>query len=203
MKSPELWFEPVGTSGSRQMFRFFGRTSEAVVVDSLFVVLENDSYDIPVYGRDGVVRDTLRPTIVPEPTPLSRSQAEFARQAILDFHDLDLGSTRGEVERMLTAMGLPEYLPPYGRLSLGYPNHPPVTAADGLVWALRYGGVPRENAEPDGLEWFVFRPSAGQIATLASPDDVVLFDVAGDLAVVLRRTELDEEIVELRRIVGR
>ncbi len=78
MKGPELWFEPVGTAGSRQMFRFFGRTSAAVVVDSLLVVLENDSYDIPVYGSDGVVRDTLRPAIVPEPTPLSRSQAEFA-----------------------------------------------------------------------------------------------------------------------------
>ena len=32
---------------------------------------------------------------------------------------------------------------------------------------------------------------------------VVLVDVADDLAAVLRRTELDEEIVELRRIRGR
>lgn len=203
MKSSELWFEPVGTRGSRQMFRFFGRTSGAVVVDSLFVVLENDSYDIPVYGRDGVVRDTLRPVVVPEPKPLTRSEAEFARQALLDFHDLDLGSTRGEVERMLTDMGLPEHLPPYGRLSLAYPNHPPVTAADGLVWALRYGGMPRADGEPAGPEWFVFQPGVGQIATLSSPDDVVLVDVAGDLAAVVRRTELDEEIVELRRIVNR
>ena len=203
MKGPELWFEPVGTTGSRQMFRFFGRTSAAVVVDSLLVVLENDSYDILVYGSDGVVREALRPAIVPEPTPLSRSQAQFARQALLDFHDLDLASTIGEVERMLTAMGLPEHLPPYGRLSLGYPNHAPVTAADGLVWALRYGGIPREGADLDGPEWFVFKPGVGQIATLSSPDDVVLYDVAGDLAAVLRRTELDEEIVELRRIVGR
>ena len=104
---------------------------------------------------------------------------------------------------MLSAMGLPEHLPPYGRLSLGYPNHPPVTAADGLVWALRYGGLPRQGIEPDGPEWFVFQPGAGQIATLSSPDDVILFDVAGDLAAVLRRTELHEEIVELRQIVGR
>ena len=101
------------------------------------------------------------------------------------------------------AMGLPEHLPPYGWLSLGYPDRPPVTVADGLVWALRYGGFPREGADPEGPEWFVFRPGAGQIATLSSPDDVVLVDVAGDLAAVLRRTELDEEIVELRRIMGR
>lgn len=203
MKSSEMWFEPVGTTGSRQMFRFFGRSSAVAVVDSQFVVLENDSYDIPLYGSDGVVRDTLRPAVVPEPTPLPPSQAEFARQAILDFHERDLGSTRGEVERMLRAMGLPDYLPPYGRLSLAYPNHQPVTTADGLVWALRYGGIPRADADPDGPEWFVFEPGAGQIATLSSPDDVVLVDVAGDLAAVLRRTELDEEIVELRRIVGR
>ncbi len=139
--------------------------------------------------------------MVPEPTPLGAREADFARRTLLD--SWDLGSVRGEVERMLTAMGLPEHLPPYGWLSLGYPDRPPVTVADGLVWALRYGGFPREGADPEGPEWFVFRPGMGQIATLSSPDDVVLVDVAGDLAAVLRRTELDEEIVELRRIVGR
>ena len=201
MTGPEGWYEPVGIAGTRQMFRLFGRVTEAVVIDSLFVVVEYDSYDIPVYGRDGVVRDTLRPAIVPEPTPLRVQEADFARRTLLDTWDL--GSGRGEVERMLTAMGLPEHLPPYGWLSLGYPDRPPVTVADGLVWALRYGGFPRQGIEPDGPEWFVFRPGMGQIATLSSPDDVILLDVAGDLAAVLRRTELDEEIVELRRIAGR
>ena len=198
---PETWYEPLGRAGRRQMFRLFGRASEALVLDSLVVVVENDSYDIPVYGRDGVVRDTLRPAVVPEPTPLPRDQADFIRETLLDAWDL--GDRRGEVERLVEAMGLPEYLPPYGWLSLGYPNRPPVSVADGLVWALRYGGIPREGAGPDGPEWFVFEPGVGQIATLSAPDDVILYDVVGDLAVVLRRTDLDEEIVELRRIVGR
>lgn len=201
MAGPETWYEPIGRAGSRQMFRLFGRASEALVLDSLVVVVENDSYDIPVYGRDGVVRDTLRPASVPEPTLLPGDRAEFIRETLLE--SWDLGDTRGEVERMLSAMGVPESLPPYGWLSLGYPDRPPVTAADGLVWALRYGGVPREGAEPDGPEWFVFEVGVGQIATLSSPDDVILHDVAGDLAAVLRRTDLDEEIVELRRVVGR
>lgn len=201
MASPETWYEPFGRAGSRQMFRFFGRASAAVAIDSLFLVLENDSYDIPVYGRDGIVRDTLRPAMVPEPTPLLRSRADFIQQTILDAWDL--GDSRGEVERMLTDMGSPEHLPPYGWLSLGYPNRPPVTVADGLVWALRYGGIPREDGGTDGPEWFVFEVGEGQIATLSSPDDVILYDVMGDLAAVLRRTALDEEIVELRRIVGR
>ena len=201
MAGPETWYEPFGNAGRRQMFRFFGRVSEALVIDSLFVVVENNSYDIPVYGRDGVARDTLRPSVAPEPTPLPRDNVEFIRQTLLD--SWDLGDGRGEVEGLLDAMGLPEYLPPYSWLSLGYPNRPPMTVADGLVWALRYGGFPQEDADPDGPEWFVFKPGVGQIATLSSPDDVVLYDVAGDLAAVLRRTELDEEIVELRRIVGR
>ena len=201
MAGPETWYEPFGNGGSSQMFRFFGRVTEALVLDSVVLVLENDSYDIPVYGRDGVVRDTLRPAVVPAPTPLPIDQVEFIRESLLD--SWDLGDLRGEVEDMLEAMGMPESLPPYGWLSLGYPNRPPVTAADGLVWALRYGGIPREGAEPEGPEWFVFEPGVGQIATLSSPDDVVLYDVAGDLAAVLRRTDLDEEIVELRRIVGR
>ena len=201
MAGSELWYEPVGTTGMRQMLRLFGRITHAAVVDSLFVVVENDSYDIPVYGSDGVARDTLRPAIVPDPTPLRPEEAEFARRILLDSQDL--GSSRAVVEGMLDAMGLPEHLPPYGRLSLSTPNHHPVTAADGLVWALRYGGLPRERADDEGLEWYVLRPGTGQIATLSSPDDVALVDVAGDLAAVLRRTELDEEIVELRRIVGR
>jgi len=201
---PEVWYEPVGTTGMRQMMRFFGRVSQVVVVDSVFAVLENDSYDIPVYGRDGAVQDTLRPALMPEPTPLPQAQAEFARQSLLDFHSTDMGSTRGVVENMLAAQGFPAYLPPYGRLSLARPHHPPVAAADGLVWALRYGGIPREGAEePDGTEWYVFQPGNGQIATLTSPDVVILVDVAGDLAAVVRHTELNEEIVELRRIVGR
>ena len=201
MKGPETWYEPFGNGGSSQMFRFFGRATEALVLDSLVVVLENDSYDIPVYGRDGIVRDTLRPAVVPERVPLAGLRVDFIQQALLD--SWDLGDGRDEVERMLTDMGIPRYLPPYGWLSLGSPNRPPVTVADGLVWALRYGGIPREDTEPDGPEWFVFEVGKGQIATLSSPDDVILYDVAGDLAAVLRRTELDEEIVELRRIVGR
>ncbi len=201
MAGPETWYEPFGRAGSRQMFRFFGRVSEALVLDSLVVVVENDSYDIPVYGRDGAVRDTLRPAVVPEPTPLPGDQVEFIRETVLD--SWDLGDRRGGVEGLLDAMGLPESLPPYGWLSLGYPNRPPATVADGLVWVLRYGGIPREGADPHGPEWFVFEVGVGQIAALSSPDDVVLLDVAGDLAAILRRTDLDEEIVELRRIVGR
>ena len=203
MAGPEIWYEPMGTTRMRQMMRFFGRVSHAAVVDSLFVVLENDSYDIPVYGADGVVRDTLRPAVMPDPTPLTRSQADFFQQVVLDSWDAELGSGRGEVERSLAAMGPPEHLPPYGWLSLMSPHHSPMTAADGLVWALRYGGLPREDGGVDGPEWFVLKPGVGQIATLSSPDNVVLVDVAGDLAAVVRRTELDEEIVELRRIVGR
>ncbi len=201
MAGTEVWYEPVTTTGWRQMLRFFGRVTHVAVIDSLFVVVENDSYDIPVYGSDGVARDTLRPAIVPDPTPLPAEEAGFARRAVLDSYDL--GSTRSVVEGMLDAMGVPEHLPPYGRLSLSAPDHRPVTVADGLVWGLRYGGIPRAGAEPDGPEWFVFEVGVGQIATLSSPDDVVLVDVAGDLAAVLRHTELDEEIVELRRIVGR
>lgn len=80
----------------RQMSRLFGRISGVAVIDSLFVVLENDSYDIPVYGPDGVVRDTLRPAVVPDPTPLTRAEADLSRQFLLD--SWDLGPAQAEVE---------------------------------------------------------------------------------------------------------
>ncbi|MXX55224.1 MAG: hypothetical protein F4Z44_05485, partial [Gemmatimonadetes bacterium] len=102
MAGPETWYEPFGNGGSSQLFRFFGRVTAALIIDSLVVVLENDSYDIPVYGSDGVVRDTLRPAVVPEPMSLPREKVDFILESLLD--SWDLGDTRGEVERMLTAM---------------------------------------------------------------------------------------------------
>ena len=201
MVGPERYFEPSGRGGVRQMSRPFGRATGVAVVDSIFVVMDNDSYAISVYGRDGAQSETLMPEPVPPMTPLKQSDIEWVREGILA--DADEGLVRF-VEGMIRATGFPEHLPAYGWLTLERGDHrPPLIVADGFVFALRYGGIESASGEIAGPEWFVFRPGEGHVATLTSPDDVRLLDLKGDLAAVLRKTELGEEVVELRRVLGR
>lgn len=198
---PERYFEPWGRGGVRQMFRLFGRDTGIGVVDSVFVVMDNDSWEISVYDGDGVQLERLIPDPVPPMTPLTPSSVEAARERVLADAD---ESVERFMEGMLRATGSPDHLPPYGWLSVEPGDRrPPLIVADGLVLALRYGGI---ESNLDGVaksEWFVFRPGEGQVASLTSPDDVRLLDLRGDLAAVLRRTEFGEEVVELRRVLGR
>ena len=198
---PERYFEPWGRSGAQTMFRFFGRATGIGVLDSLFLVMDNESYAISVYGHDGAELDALVPVAVPARVPLNQSDIEAVRERVLA--DADKGLERF-FDGMLHAVGFPDHLPPYGWLSVEPGGtRPPLIVADGSVFALLYGGLQTASGNVAGPEWFVFRPGEGHVATLTSSDDVRLLDLRGDLAAVLRKTELGEEVVELRRIVGR
>ena len=199
MVGPERYFEPSGRGGVQQMSRPFGRATGVAVVDSIFVVMDNDSYAISVYGRDGAQSETLMPEPVPPMTPLKQSDIESVREGLLAGAD-------ERVERFVEGMfraGSPDHLPPYGWFTLERADRPPLIVADGFVFALRYGGIESASGEVAGPEWFVFRPGEGHVATLTSRDDVRLLDLTGDLAAVVRKTELGEEVVELRRVLGR
>ena len=198
---PETYFEPWGRGGVQQMSRPFGRVTGVGVVDSVFVLMDNDSHAVSVYGRDGVQLETLEPHRPPPMAPVMQNDIELVRQRLLADAD---ERTKRFVEGMIRTTGFPDHLPPYGWLALEPgARRPPLIVADGLVFALRYGGIESTAGEVTGPEWFVFRPGEGHAATLTSPDDVRLLDLAGDLAAVLRKTELGEEVVELRRVVGR
>ena len=199
MVGPERYFEPSGRGGVQQMSRPFGRATGVAVVDSIFVVTNNDSYAISVYGRDGAQSETLMPDPVPPMTPLKQSDIEWAREGLLAGAD-------ERVERFVEGMfraGFPDHLPPYGWFTLERTHRPPLIVADGFVFALRYGGIESGSGEVAGPEWFVFRPGEGHVATLTSADDVRLLDLTGDVAAVVRKTELGEEVMELRRVLGR
>jgi len=198
---PERYFEPWGRGGVQQVSRPFGRVTGLGVVDSVFLVMDNESHAISVYGRDGVQLGTLEPNPVPPLTPVRQNDIEWVRGKLLADADERL---RRLVEGMIRATGLPDHLPPYGWLALEPgARRPPLIVADGLVFALRYGGTESVAGGIASPEWFVFRPDEGHVATLTSPDDVRLLGLAGDLAAVLRETELGEEVVELRRVHGR
>ena len=198
---PERYFEPWGRGGVRQMSRLFGRDTGIGVVDSVFVVMDNESWAISVHGSDGAQLETLLPDPVPQMTPLMQGSIEAARDRVLADAD---ESVERFVAGMLRTTGLPDHLPPYGWLSVEQGDRrPPLIVADGFVLALRYGGIESANDEVASSEWFVFRPGEGQVASLTSSDDVRLLDLRGDLAAVLRRTEFGEEVVELRQVLGR
>lgn len=197
---PERYFAPWGRGGTQTRFLPFGRATGIGVLDSLFVVMDNDSYAIAVYDRDGAELDVLLPVPVPERVPLKQSEIESVRERLLAASE---GFERF-IDGMWQAVGFPPHLPPYGWLSVGQGDtRPPLIVADGFVFALLYGGMQTATGDVAGPEWFVFRPGDGHVATLTSSDDVRLLDIRGDLAAVLRKTELGEEVVELRRVLGR
>ena len=197
---PERYYE-TDERGLTQAFPLFGRATGIGVVDASFVVMDNESYAISVHGRDGAWLETLVPDPLPPPVPLRQADIESVRDAILA--DANERSKRF-LERMLRAAASSEHLPPYGWLWLERGDRrPPLVVADGFVFALRYGGIASAGGGIAGPEWFVFRPGEGHVATLTSPDNVRLLDLRGGLAAVLRTTELGEEVVELRRVLGR
>ncbi len=66
------------------------------------------------------------------------------------------------------------------------------------VWLQKFGG----GQETEATEWVVVDPSGGNIRATASLDaEVELLGGSDSLAVVLVRTELDEEFVQVRRIL--
>ena len=66
------------------------------------------------------------------------------------------------------------------------------------VWLQKFGG----GQETEATEWVVVDPSGGNVRATASLDaEVELLGGSDSLAVVLVRTELDEEIVQVRRIL--
>lgn len=196
----ETYFEPWGRGGVQQMSRPFGRVTGVGVVDSVFVLMDNDSHAISVYGRDGVQQGMFEPDPPPAMTPVRQSDIDWVRGRLLADADERL---KRFVEGMIRTTGFPDHLPPYGWLALEPGDRrPPLIIADGLVFALRYGGTESPAGGITGPEWFVFSPGKGHAATLTSPDDVRLLDLMGNLAAVLRKTELGEEVVELRRVLG-
>ena len=197
---PERYYERDGR-GVTQMFTPFGPGTGIGIVDSSFVVADNESYAISVHGRDGAQLETLVPDPLPLPVSLKRADIESVRDAILANAN---EASKRFLEGMLRATASSDHLPPYGWFGFERGNRrPPLIVADGFVYALRYGGIASAGGGIAGPEWFVFRPDEGHVATLTSPDDVRLLDLKGDLAAVLRKTELGEEVVELRRVLGR
>lgn len=102
-------------------------------------------------------------------------------------------SAADDLAEVFQRLPVPDYLPAYGWAS--WTPRQILTAADGDLWALQYGGL-----STAGPEWIVYRAGIGQVGTATAPDDVVLYDVSDILAAVVKLGEYREEVVELRRV---
>lgn len=77
-----------------------------------------------------------------------------------------------------------------------YPYYFAVRYVAGALWVLNY------PVQTDVYSWTVFAPEGGAVGRVRTSERLVVLDLDGDIAAVLRVDELGVESVELRRIVG-
>jgi len=185
----EVYSEPSPTGGRRGSLPPFARRSEVVVDGLNIVTVENRTPHIHVRSQDGSTLLSLEPARGLEPRAVLDRDVRLMRTRFL----ADETPGRTLMADLYDRMPVPDTYPFFGWAS--WDRRPLLTASDSEIWVLKYGGLSEL-----GPTWMVFDlESARQTGELSSADDVELWDVAGDLAGVLYRTELDEEIVELRR----
>lgn len=185
----EVYMESIPGGGWRGSLPAFARRSEVVVDGPNIVMVENRTPHIQVRGQDGNTLIRLEPLGGREPKEVSDRDVKRIRTRFLV--EEKAGDT--SLANLFDQMPIPETFPFYGWAS--WDRRPFLTARDSVIWVLEYGGL-----SDRGPTWMIFDlESARQTGELSSADDVELWDVAGDLAGVLYRTELGEEIVELRR----
>ena len=82
-------------------------------------------------------------------------------------------------------------------LPLFYPFYSGSAAVGGALWVRHYGDLERDGR----LEWSVYSHEGDPIGRVTSAEALRVLAVDGDLAVMVRRDEMNVETVELRRIV--
>jgi hypothetical protein len=185
----EVYMESIPGGGWRSSLPAFARRSEVVVDGPNIVTVDNVTPHIQVRDQDGNTLFRLEPLGGMEPRAVQDRDVRRMRARFLgdEAHGND---SRAD---LFDRMPVPDTYPFFGWAS--WDRRPFLIARDSVIWVLEYGGL-----SDTGPTWMIFDlESARQTGELSSADDVELWDVAGDLAGVLYRTELGEEIVELRR----
>lgn len=185
----EAFVAPRPSGGYSASLPVFARRSDLVVDGPHIVTVDNVTPQIQIHDQDGRTLPNLEPLGGREPREVSDRDVKRIRTRFLV--EEKAGDT--SLANLFDQMPIPETFPFYGWAS--WDRRPFLTARDSVIWVLEYGGL-----SDRGPTWMIFDlESARQTGELSSADDVELWDVAGDLAGVLYRTELGEEIVELRR----
>lgn len=185
----EAFVFPQASGGYAASLPVFARASAVAVDGPNFVTVENITPDIQVRRQDGRLLERLEPIEGLEPTEVLDRDVSLMRARFLNVETPGLTSPAD----LFDQMPIPDSYPFWGWAS--WDRRPLLTLRDSLIWVLRYGGLSDE-----GPVWMVFDlRSARQTAVLSSADIVELWDVTGDVAGVLYRTDFDEEIVELRK----
>ena len=185
----EAFVVPRPSGGYSASLPVFARAAAVVVDGPNIVTVENKTPHIQVRNQDGSTLLSLEPLGGLEPRAVLDRDVRLMRARFL------ADETPGNTSRadLFDRMPVPDTYPFFGWAS--WDRRPFLTARDSVIWVLEYGGLSEL-----GPTWMIFDlESARQTGELSSADDVELWDVAGDLAGVLYRTELGEEIVELRR----
>ena len=143
----------------------------------------------PLAGRSGGCggRDDFRRVVALAPRALS---AEFLQERREEWLSVASGPAASRIRLVFDNLPgeLPAAAPPVRRL----------VHVGGDVWLQKFG----DGDETGDTEWVVIDPSRGSVRATASIDgDAHLLGGSDTLAVVVVETELDEEVVQVRRIV--
>lgn len=78
-----------------------------------------------------------------------------------------------------------------------YPYHSGIRELNGLIWVQQYHWW-----ESPGERWTLYSKEGEWVGEVTSSEDLWVVAADGDVVAILRRDELDVELVELRRLVG-
>ena len=78
-----------------------------------------------------------------------------------------------------------------------YPYHSGIRELNGLIWVQEY-----RWRESPGERWTLYSKEGEWVGEVTSSENLVVAAADGDVVAILRRDELDVELVELRRLVG-
>lgn len=78
-----------------------------------------------------------------------------------------------------------------------YPHHSYIRELNGLIWVRQYHWW-----ESPGERWTLYSKEGERVGEVASPENLFVAAADGDVVAILRRNELEVELVELRRLAG-
>lgn len=187
----EMFVEPFGRAGQLSSPLVFGRQGAVAVGRNRYYLIENDIAAIESGLGNHDATDTLRvppfqgygrEAVTPEHIAIARER--FVQD---ETPELPLGP-------VFDKMPIPDSFPPFG-----WAGEAPATTlrvhSDGSVWVMRFGGV--RTTTP---VWAVFDSTGKFRGNVAGPYEMDVLDSSGERVLVLTRSDLGEEFVDVREV---
>ena len=147
----------------------------------------NRSASSAVLGDEYYIRDNMEFTI-----PIFDQTGELVRELGFGASPEPRAVTRKDRDRFEELDGAEGWERPEF-----YPYHSGIREFNGLIWVRQY-----HYWESPGERWTLYSKDGERVGEVESSENLFVAAADGDVVAILRRNELDVEMVELRRLVG-